>query len=390
MRSFLNRKVCEMPPSGIRRFFNLASEMQDVLSLGVGEPDFMTPWPIREQAIYTLQKGRTVYTANAGLLALRRELSTYIADKYKLEYDPQKQIVITVGGSEAIDLALRAMVEPGDEVLLPEPSFVSYKPCAEMAGARVVTVPLREENKFKLRAKDLREAITDRTKILVFPFPGNPTGSTMHREDMQEICELVQEKDLFVISDEIYAELTYDGKHESIAAMPGMQERTLVINGFSKAFSMTGWRLGYAAGPADLIAQMTKIHQFAIMCAPTTSQYAAIEALRNCDRYVDEMRAEYARRRRYVVNRLRKIGLPCSDPQGAFYVFPSIQSTGMRSEEFCQKLLMEKKVAVVPGDAFGTSGEGFVRISYAYSIARLEEALNRIEEFVKEHGREST
>ncbi len=292
MRNFLNRKVCEMPPSGIRRFFNLASEMQDVLSLGVGEPDFMTPWPIREQAIYTLQKGRTVYTANAGLLALRRELSTYIADKYKLEYDPQKQIVITVGGSEAIDLALRAMVEPGDEVLLPEPSFVSYKPCAEMAGARVVTVPLREENKFKLRAKDLREAITDRTKILVFPFPGNPTGSTMHREDMQEICELVQEKDLFVISDEIYAELTYDGKHESIAAMPGMQERTLVINGFSKAFSMTGWRLGYAAGPANLIEQMIKIHQFAIMCAPTTSQYAAIEALRNCDRYVDEMRAE--------------------------------------------------------------------------------------------------
>ncbi len=298
--------------------------------------------------------------------------------------------MITVGGSEAIDLALRAMVEPGDEVLLPEPSFVSYRPCAEMAGARVVTVPLHEEHKFKLRADDLRKAITDRTKILVFPFPGNPTGSTMHKEDMEEICRLVIEKDLFVISDEIYAELTYDGRHDSIAAMPGMKERTLVINGFSKTFSMTGWRLGYAAGPADLIAQMTKIHQFAIMCAPTTSQYAAIEALRSCDRYVDEMREEYARRRRYVVTRLWEIGLPCSDPQGAFYVFPSIKSTGMRSEEFCQKLLTEQKVAVVPGDAFGASGEGFVRISYAYSLARLQEALNRIEIFVKEHGREST
>ncbi|MBQ7065155.1 MAG: aminotransferase class I/II-fold pyridoxal phosphate-dependent enzyme [Firmicutes bacterium] len=384
MRDFIRRSVKEMPPSGIRRFFNLASEMKNVLSLGVGEPDFPTPWNIREEAIYNLQQGRTVYTANAGLLSLRRELSHYVQRKYELAYDPATQILITVGGSEAIDLALRAMVENGDEVLIPEPSFVSYKPCAQMAGGVAVPVPLRAENDFKLTVEDLEPYLTDRTKILVFPFPGNPTGATMHRKDMEEICELVRERDLFVISDEIYAELTFDGRHESIAAMPGMYERTLVINGFSKAFSMTGWRLGYACGPAWLVEQMTKIHQFAIMCAPTTSQYAAIEALRNGDKAVEEMRNEYNRRRRLVVQMLRDIGLPCGDPSGAFYVFPDISGTGLSSEDFCQQLLMQKKVAVVPGDAFGACGAGHVRISYAYSTERLKEALGRMGEFVRE------
>lgn len=385
MRDFINRTVRDLPPSGIRRFFNLAAEMEDVISLGVGEPDFLTPWNIREEAIYTLEKGRTIYTANAGLMELRREISRYLQRKYHLEYDPATQILVTVGGSEAIDLALRSIVEPGDEVLIPEPSFVAYKPCAVMAGGKAVPVPLRGENGFKLTVEDLEPLVNERSKVLIFPYPGNPTGATMHEEDMRALCEWICQKDLFVISDEIYSELTYDGDHVSIASMPGMSERTLVINGFSKAFSMTGWRLGYGAGPKDLLEQMTKVHQFAIMCAPTTSQYAAIEALRNCDRAVEEMRQEYNRRRRLVVASLREMGLSCNDPGGAFYVFPSIQSTGMTSEAFCQDLLHHKKIAVVPGDAFGASGEGYVRISYAYSVEQLRLALSRIAEYMQEH-----
>lgn len=385
MRDFINRTVRDLPPSGIRRFFNLAAEMEDVISLGVGEPDFLTPWNIREEAIYTLEKGRTIYTANAGLMELRREISRYLQRKYRLEYDPATQILVTVGGSEAIDLALRAIVEPGDEVLIPEPSFVAYKPCTVMAGGKAVPVPLRGENGFKLTVEDLEPLVNERSKVLIFPYPGNPTGATMHEEDMRALCEWICKKDLFVLSDEIYSELTYDGAHVSIASMPGMSERTLVINGFSKAFSMTGWRLGYGAGPRELLEQMTKIHQFAIMCAPTTSQYAAIEALRHCDRAVEEMRQEYNRRRRLVVASLREMGLSCNDPGGAFYVFPSIQSTGMTSEVFCQDLLHHKKIAVVPGDAFGASGEGYVRISYAYSVEQLRLALGRIAEYMQEH-----
>ena len=385
MRDFINRTVRDLPPSGIRRFFFFSAEMEDVISLGVGEPDFLTPWNIREEAIYTLEKGRTIYTANAGLMELRREISRYLQRKYHLEYDPATQILVTVGGSEAIDLALRSIVEPGDEVLIPEPSFVAYKPCAVMAGGKAVPVPLRGENGFKLTVEDLEPLVNERSKVLIFPYPGNPTGATMHEEDMRALCEWICQKDLFVISDEIYSELTYDGDHISIASMPGMSERTLVINGFSKAFSMTGWRLGYGAGPKDLLEQMTKVHQFAIMCAPTTSQYAAIEALRNCDRAVEEMRQEYNRRRRLVVASLREMGLSCNDPGGAFYVFPSIQSTGMTSEAFCQDLLHHKKIAVVPGDAFGASGEGYVRISYAYSVEQLRLALGRIAEYMQEH-----
>ncbi len=383
MRDFINRTVRELPPSGIRRFFNLAAEMEDVISLGVGEPDFLTPWNIREEAIHTLEKGRTVYTANAGLMELRREIGRYLKRRYGLEYDPVTQILVTVGGSEAIDLALRAIIEPGDEVLIPEPSFVAYKPCAVMAGGRAVPVPLRGETGFKLTVSDLEPLVNERSKVLIFPYPGNPTGATMYEEDMRELCEWIRKKDLFVLSDEIYSELTYDGTHTSIASMPGMSERTLVINGFSKAFSMTGWRLGYGAGPKDLLEQMTKIHQYAIMCAPTTSQYAAVEALRGCDRAVEEMRREYNRRRRLVVESLREMGLSCNDPGGAFYVFPSIRSTGMTSEAFCQDLLKHKKIAVVPGDAFGASGEGYVRISYAYSVEQLRTALGRIREYME-------
>lgn len=384
MRDFINESVRALQPSGIRRFFNLAAEMEDVISLGVGEPDFMTPWNVREEAIYSLEKGRTVYTANAGLMELRKEIGRYLQRKYGLEYDPASQILVTVGGSEAIDIALRTIVEPGDEVLIPEPSFVSYKPCTVMAGGQPVVVPLRGDNEFRLTVEDLEPLVTEKTKALIFPYPGNPTGATMHSSDMAKLCEWIRQKDLFVISDEIYAELTYDGRHESIAAMPGMWERTLVINGFSKAFSMTGWRLGYAAGPKGLLEQMTKVHQFAIMCAPTTSQYAAIEALKNCDKAVEEMRREYNRRRRLVVSSLRQMGLSCNDPGGAFYVFPSIASTGMNCEKFCQDLLQRKKIAVVPGDAFGASGEGYVRISYAYSVERLKAALARIEEYLGE------
>ena len=383
--NLVNRNIKRIKPSGIRKFFDIANEMDDVISLSVGEPDFHTPWHIREAGIESLEKGRTSYTPNRGFLRLRAEISNFLERHYTVKYDPQTEILVTVGGSEAIDLALRSIVEPGDEVLIPEPSFVAYKPCAVMAGGKAVPVPLRGENGFKLTVEDLEPLVNERSKVLIFPYPGNPTGATMHEEDMRALCEWICQKDLFVISDEIYSELTYDGDHVSIASMPGMSERTLVINGFSKAFSMTGWRLGYGAGPKDLLEQMTKVHQFAIMCAPTTSQYAAIEALRNCDRAVEEMRQEYNRRRRLVVASLREMGLSCNDPGGAFYVFPSIQSTGMTSEAFCQDLLHHKKIAVVPGDAFGASGEGYVRISYAYSVEQLRLALGRIAEYMQEH-----
>ena len=384
MKNYLNPVVCDIKPSGIRRFFDIAAEMDDVISLGVGEPDFDTPWSIRETAIYTLEQGKTVYTANAGLKELRQEIAIYSERKYHLSYDPLHEILVTVGGSEAIDLCLRAILTPGDEVLIPEPSYVSYIPCTALAGGKPVTIPLRGENDFKLRAEDIEKHITSRTKAIVFPFPNNPTGSVMTKEDLAPLADLIIRHDLLVISDEIYAELTYTGQpHISIASFPGMRERTLVINGFSKAFSMTGWRLGYAMGPEELIRQMTKIHQFAIMCAPTTSQYAAVQALKNCDDKVENMRREYNRRRRYVLSRIRAMGLTCFEPEGAFYVFPSVASTGMTSDEFCSRLLYDQKVAVVPGDAFGEHGEGYIRISYAYSLDELKAALDRIEVFLR-------
>ena len=384
MKNFLNPVVCDIKPSGIRRFFDIAAEMEDVISLGVGEPDFDTPWSIRETAIYTLEQGKTVYTANAGLKELRQEISNYSIRKYQLVYDPLREILVTVGGSEAIDLCLRAILCPGDEVLIPEPSYVSYIPCTILAGGKPVGIPLRGENDFKLKPEDIEKKITPKTKAIVFPFPNNPTGSIMTKEDLLPLVDIIIKHDLLVISDEIYAELSYSEKpHVSIASFPGMKERTLVINGFSKAFSMTGWRLGYAMGPESLIRQMTKIHQFAIMCAPTTSQYAAVYALKNCDDKVESMRREYNRRRRYVLSRIRGMGLDCFEPEGAFYVFPSIRSTGMSSDEFCSSLLYDQKVAVVPGDAFGEHGEGYVRISYAYSREELKTALDRMEKFLQ-------
>lgn len=384
MRDFINPVVRDIKPSGIRRFFDIAAEMDNVISLGVGEPDFDTPWSIRETAIYSLEQGKTVYTANAGLKELRQELAAYTDRKYGLSYDPIHEILVTVGGSEAIDIGLRAMVEPGDEVLIPEPSYVSYIPCVTLAGGKPVPVPLQAKNDFKLTVEDLQDKLTEKSKILIFPFPNNPTGSIMSREDMEPIARFVKEHDLFVITDEIYAELSFGSEpHVSLATLDGMKERCLVINGFSKAFSMTGWRLGYAMGPADLLQQMTKIHQFAIMCAPTTSQYAAINALRSCDEEVSAMRREYNRRRRFVVSRFREMGMECFEPFGAFYVFPSIQQYGMTSEEFCSRLLYDQKIAVVPGSAFGDSGEGFIRVSYAYSMEELKIALSRIESFIK-------
>ena len=384
MKNYLNPLICDIKPSGIRRFFDIAAEMDDVISLGVGEPDFDTPWSIRETAIYTLEQGKTVYTANAGLKQLRQEIALYTERKIHVSYDPLKQILVTVGGSEAIDLCIRAITVPGDEILIPEPSYVSYIPCTIMAGGVPVNVPLRGENSFKLKAEDIESRITPKTKAIVFPFPNNPTGSIMTREDLLPLVEVIRAHDLLVISDEIYSELSYAKEpHVSIASLPGMKERTLVINGFSKAFSMTGWRLGYAMGPEELIRQMTKIHQFAIMCAPTTSQYAAIHALKSCDDKVDAMRREYNRRRRYVLSRIRSMGLSCFEPEGAFYVFPSIASTGMTSDEFCSRLLYDQKVAVVPGDAFGENGEGYIRISYAYSLEELKAALDRMEMFLK-------
>lgn len=384
MRNPLSEKIVNIKPSGIRKFFDIASEMKDVISLGVGEPDFDTPWHIRDEGIYSLEKGRTFYTSNSGLLELREEICKYIKRRCGITYEPRSQVIITVGGSEAIDIAMRAMIDPGDEVLIPQPSYVSYEPCAILAGAKPVIIELKNENEFKLTKEELLDAITDKTKILVMPFPNNPTGAMMTREELKDIAEVCVEKDIFVLSDEIYSELTYSGDHCSIASLPGMQERTILINGFSKGFAMTGWRLGYACGPQEMIAQMTKIHQFCIMCAPTTSQYAAVEALRNGDKDVAMMRESYDQRRRFLMNEFREMGLPCFEPYGAFYVFPCIKEFGMTSEEFAFALLDAKRLAVVPGSAFGSSGEGFIRISYAYSIEKLRVAMGRLREYVQE------
>ena len=383
MRNPLSDKITTIKPSGIRKFFDIVNEMEDAISLGVGEPDFDTPWHIRDEGIYSLEKGRTFYTSNAGLKELRPEIVKYIHRTQGVSYDPMKEVLVTVGGSEAIDLALRAMVNPGDEVLIPQPSYVSYEPCAILADAVPVIIELKEENEFRLTAKELRDAITDKTKILVLPFPNNPTGAIMEKKDLEEIAEVVKEKDLFVISDEIYAELTYKEKHVSIASLPGMKERTILINGFSKAYAMTGWRLGYACAPAVIMEQMIKIHQFAIMCAPTTSQYAAVEALRNGDDDVAQMRESYNQRRRYLMHAFQEMGLKCFEPYGAFYVFPCIKEFGMTSEEFAERLLREEKVAVVPGTAFGDCGEGFLRISYAYSLDNLKIAMEKIGHFIE-------
>jgi aminotransferase len=374
-----------MPPSGIRKFFDIVSEMKDAISLGVGEPDFDTPWHIREEGIYTLEKGKTFYTSNAGLKELKMEICSYLQRRFDLEYNSDSEVIVTVGGSEAIDIALRAMLEPGEEVLIPQPCYVSYHPCTVLAGGVPVVIELKGENEFKLTREQLLNQITDKTKVLILPFPNNPTGSIMTYDDLKAIVDVIIEKDIFVISDEIYSELTYQSKHVSIASFPGMRERTIVINGFSKSYAMTGWRLGYAVGPAMIIEQMIKIHQFAIMCAPTNSQYAGIEALKNGDSDVEMMKDAYDKRRRFLLHALRSMGLECFEPYGAFYVFPSIKSLGMTSDEFATKLLMEEKVAVVPGTAFGDSGEGYLRISYAYSIENLKIALDRIGRFVERY-----
>ena len=383
MRDPLAKKVVDIKPSGIRKFFDIVSEMKDAISLGVGEPDFDTPWHIRDEGIYALEKGRTFYTSNAGLKELREEICNYMNRTQGVTYDPMEEVLITVGGSEGIDMALRAMCDPGDEVLIPQPSYVSYEPCAVLTGAVPVIIDLKAENEFRLTAEEIEEKVTDRTKILILPFPNNPTGSIMEKSDLEAIAEVIVKHDLFVISDEIYGELTYKGKHVSIVTLPGMQERTILINGFSKAYAMTGWRLGYACGPANIIAQMTKIHQFAIMCAPTTSQYAAIEALKNGDADIDMMRESYNRRRRFLLNAFKEMNIECFEPFGAFYVFPCIKEFGMTSEEFAERFLREEKVAAVPGTAFGDSGEGYLRISYAYSLERLEEAMKRFARFAE-------
>ena len=383
MRNPLSDKVIEIKPSGIRRFFDIVNEMEDAISLGVGEPDFDTPWHIRDEGIYSLEKGRTFYTSNSGLKDLKKEIAAYMLRNQGVQYDYNHEIFITVGGSEAIDLALRAMLNPGDEVLIPQPSYVSYEPCTVLADGVPVFINLKEENEFRLTAGELRDAITDKTKILILPFPNNPTGAIMEKEDLEAIAEIVVEKDLYVISDEIYGELTYKGKHVSIVSLPGMKERTILINGFSKAYAMTGWRLGYACGPRVIMDQMLKIHQFAIMCAPTTSQYAAVEALKNGDEDVQEMREAYNQRRRYLMHAFKEMGLECFEPYGAFYVFPSIKEFGMTSDEFATRLLQEEKVAVVPGTAFGDCGEGYLRISYAYSLENLKLALGRLSHFIR-------
>lgn len=384
MREPLSKTIKTIEPSGIRKFFDLVSEMDDAISLGVGEPDFDTPWHIRDEGIYSLEKGRTFYTSNAGLKDLKIEIAKYLDRRFDLHYDYNKEIFVTVGGSEAIDLTMRAMLDPGDEVLIPQPSYVSYVPCCVLANGTPVIIELKAENEFRLTAEELEAAITPKTKLLVMPFPNNPTGAVMERADLEAVAEVVKKHDLYVLSDEIYCELTYLENHVSIASLPGMKERTIVVNGFSKSHAMTGWRLGYACGPAPILKQMLKIHQFAIMCAPTTSQYAAIEALRNGDDDVAMMREQYDARRRYLMQRFKEMGLDCFEPFGAFYVFPCIKEFGMTSDEFANRLLQTKKVAVVPGTAFGRSGEGFLRISYAYSLEDLKVALERVEEFITE------
>ena len=385
MRNPLSETIVNIKPSGIRKFFDLVSEMndKDVISLGVGEPDFDTPWHVRDEGIYSLEKGRTFYTSNSGLKELREEICNYLDRRYQVSYDWHHETIVTVGGSEGIDIAMRAMLDPGDEVLIPQPSYVSYEPCAILAGGKPVIIELKAENEFRLTPEELLEHITDKTKILVLPYPNNPTGAIMERADLEKIAEIVMEKDIFVLSDEIYSELSYKGDHVTIASIPGMKERTILINGFSKAYAMTGWRLGYACGPREIIEQMTKIHQFAIMCAPTTSQYAAVEAMRNGDTDVATMREAYDQRRRYLVNAFKEMGLECFEPYGAFYIFPCVKEFGMTSEEFAERFLKEEKVAVVPGTAFGDSGEGFLRISYAYSLQNLKAALERLDRFVK-------
>lgn len=383
MRKFLSDKVTGLKPSGIRKFFDIVSEMSDAISLGVGEPDFDTPWFIRDEGIYSLERGKTFYTSNAGLKDLRFEISNYINRTQNILYNPHNEIIVTVGGSEAIDIGLRAVINAGDEVIIPQPSYVSYEPCAVLADAKPVIIDLKAENDFRLTKDDLLAAITEKTKVLILPFPNNPTGAIMEKSDLEDIAQIVREKDILVMSDEIYSALTYKDKHVSIASLDGMKERTILINGFSKAYAMTGWRLGYACGPKDIIKQMTKIHQFAIMCAPTTSQYAAVEALKKGDDAVEEMRIAYNQRRRFLMSEFKKMQLECFEPYGAFYVFPCIKEFNMSSEEFATKLLMEEKVAVVPGTAFGDCGEGYLRISYAYSLENLKEALSRIERFIK-------
>ena len=387
MRNPLSSTIVNIKPSGIRKFFDIASEMNDVISLGVGEPDFDTPWHIRDEGIYSLEKGKTSYTSNAGLKELKEEIAKFLDRHYELKYDPTKEIIVTVGGSEAIDIAMRAMLDPGDEVLIPQPSYVSYEPCCVLANGTPVIIELKAENEFRLTAEELEAAITPKTKLLVLPFPNNPTGAIMERKDLEAIAKVIEKYDLYVLSDEIYSELTYaEESHVSIASLPGMWERTILINGFSKSHSMTGWRLGYACGPEVILRQMLKIHQFAIMCAPTTSQYAAVEAMRHGDEDVARMRDEYNVRRKYLIKRFREMGIDCFEALGAFYVFPCIKQFGMSSDEFATKLLKQKKVCVVPGTAFGDSGEGFLRISYAYSLENLKAALDRMEEFVKELG----
>lgn len=383
MRNPLSKRIVEIKPSGIRKFFDVVSEMPDAISLGVGEPDFDTPWHIRDEGIYSLEKGRTFYTSNSGLKELKIEICNYLRRRFELDYDYQKEVIVTVGGSEAIDIALRAMIDPGDEVIIPQPSYVSYEPCAILANATPVIINLQAENEFRLTAQELEEAITEKTKVLILPFPNNPTGAIMERADLEAIAQVILRHDIFVISDEIYAELSYKGKHVSIAQIPGMRERTVLINGFSKSYAMTGWRLGYACAPAAITEQMLKIHQFAIMCAPTTSQYAAVEALKNGDDDVARMREQYNQRRRYLVHAFAEMGLPCFEPYGAFYIFPCIKEFGMSSDEFATRFLEEEKVAVVPGTAFGACGEGFLRISYAYSLENLKVAIGRLARFVE-------
>jgi len=385
LRSPLSKTVVQIQPSGIRKFFDIVSEMKDAISLGVGEPDFDTPWHVREEGIYSLEKGKTFYTSNAGLKELKIEICNYLKRRFDLDYHYENETIVTVGGSEAIDIGLRAMLDPGDEVLIPQPCYVSYHPCTILAGGVPVVIELKEENDFKLTRQQLLDAITEKTKVLILPYPNNPTGAIMTYDDLKEIADVIVEKDLYVISDEIYSELTYGQKHVSIASFPGLKERTIVINGFSKSYAMTGWRLGYAVGPAEIIKQMVKIHQFAIMCAPTNSQYAGIEALRNGDADVEMMRDAYDQRRKYLLHAFRNMGLDCFEPYGAFYVFPSIKKFGMTSDEFATKLLKEEKVAVVPGTAFGDCGEGFLRISYAYSIENLKVAIERMQKFVEKH-----
>lgn len=382
MRNPLSDIIVDIPPSGIRKFFDVVSEMKGAISLGVGEPDFDTPWHVREEGIYSLEKGRTFYTSNAGLKELKQEIGKYLKRRMHIDYDYNTEILVTVGGSEAIDIALRAMLNPGEEVLIPQPSYVSYVPCAVLAGGKPVIIELEEKDQFKLTKEKLLEKITPNTKVLILPFPNNPTGAIMEREDLEEIAKVIEEKDIFVISDELYAELTYKGEHVSIAAIPGMRERTVLINGFSKAYAMTGWRIGYAAAPEIILTQMLKIHQFAIMCAPTTSQYAAVEALKNGDEDIARMKKEYNERRKYLMRAFAELGMDCFEPYGAFYIFPCIKRFGMSSDEFANRLLQEEKIAIVPGTAFGDSGEGYLRVSYAYSLEDLQKAISRIRRFV--------